>query len=117
MSSSTAVPTEDLSACTLAKPSRQPWPDAPETYFDTLMGGVMAWWNHLVYVAERKGLGHPDWDFLADNETHWQPMYADQTQRMIMPLVEGKKKNKSIHISVYKRDEGQKVYEVTAYIA
>lgn len=85
----------------------------PETYFDTLYGGVEAWYNHLALEAQRRGYGEPE-THLAD--LNIQPMYAGTNQQFSIPLIGGKGKH-GLFISVYKRDEGMRVYELTAYIA
>jgi hypothetical protein len=87
--------------------------ETPETYFMTLYEAVEAWYFHLYCLAEHKGWGKPE-TALADLQM--EVMYEGQTQRFFIPLVEGKGKH-GLLISIYKRDEGVRVYEVTAYIS
>ena len=85
----------------------------PETYFATLWEGVEAWFIYLSFKAYAKGYGAPERSF-ADLDI--QPMYAGQNQRFLITYEGGKTKTKhAMAISIFKRDEGIKIYEVTAY--
>ena len=128
---------EAVSTKTIVSPN-----DVPDTYFHTLWEGLDQWYAHLAAKAMAKGWGLPTIK-LADLAV--DPMYAGTSQRFLIPLsiserddwdsadmvwevIDGGrfKKNKppsrkklghSMMISVYKRDEGVRVYEFTAYIS
>lgn len=85
----------------------------PETYFSTLWLGLEEWYNWLAFRAAQKGWGDPE-TFLSDVEV--QAMYAGNSQRIVIPFINGKGSHAMV-ISIYKRDEGVRVYEFTAYIS
>lgn len=101
---------DEISNCTpVRRPRKQR--HAPDTYFNSLFEGVEDWYFHLSLEALNKGYGEPSKP-LSDLDV--QAMYAGQTQKFLIPYVNGKGSHAML-ISVYKRDEGQKVYEITAY--
>ena len=87
--------------------------ETPETYFNTLYEAFEAWYYHLACLADHKGYGVPE---LPMSEVPLEAMYAGQNQQRFIPLINGKGKH-GIYISIYKRDEGVRVYEATAYIS
>ena len=114
MSNSTKqVITLDLECTGVVNKGRAPQLPTPETYFDTLWLGLEEWYNFLSWKAASKGWGEPE-TYLSDINV--SAMYAGQTQRFLIPFINGKG-NHSLLISIYKRDEGKRVYEITAYIS
>lgn len=87
--------------------------ETPETYFNTLWEAVEAWYIHLAARAEHKGWGVP---LNALSDIQMEAMYAGQTCKWAIPLIDGKGSH-ALYISIYKRDEGIRVYEATAYIS
>jgi hypothetical protein len=94
-----------------ARMPRAPQLPVPETYFDTLWMAIEGWYNYLSFKGAQKGWGEPA-TFLSDLDV--KVMYAGQTQQFLIPYVNGKGSHAML-ITIYKRDEGQRVYEVTAY--
>lgn len=105
---------EDPTGCTgVARKTRAPKFPVPETYFNTLWAGIEAWYNYLFAIGEQKGFGVPERPL---SECNIQALCSGESLRLTIPYVEGKG-SRAVYISVYKRDEGVKVYEVTAYNA
>lgn len=94
-----------------ARMPRAPQLPVPGTYFDTLWMSLEEWYNYLAHQAVMKGWGEPE-TCLADLDV--KVMYAGQSQQFSIPYVNGKGKHAML-ITIYKRDEGQRVYEATAY--
>ncbi len=103
--------TLDLEVGGPARMPRAPQLPTPGTYFDTVWMSLEEWYNFLAFNATRKGWGEPATD-LADLDV--KVMYAGQSQQFLIPYVNGKGSHAML-ITIYKRDEGQRVYEVTAY--
>lgn len=113
MSSSSHLAVIDLSSTGIQGDGRKPPLETPETYFMTLWEAVEAWYIHLAAKADYKGWGTPE---IGLSDLEITSMYQAQTQQFLIPLVGGKGKH-GLLISIYKRDEGVRVYEATAYIS
>jgi hypothetical protein len=113
MSTSKALALIDLSSTGYVGDGKRGPLETPDTYFMTLYESVEAWYYHLAAKAAYKGYGKPETDL---SDLQMEAMYEGQSQRFFIPLVDGKGKH-GIYISIYKRDEGVRVYEATAYIS
>lgn len=113
MSNRTSISTIDLSSTGIAGDGKRPVLTPPETYFNTLFEAVEAWYIHLAAKADWKGYGTPE---IALSDLEMSPMYEGENQSFFVALVGGKGTH-GIYISIYKRDEGCRVYEATAYIS
>lgn len=113
MSNSKALSVIDIDSTGFVGDGKRGPLETPETYFMTLWEAVEAWYYHLSAKAAYKGWGTPE---TALSDLPMDVMYEGQSQRFLIPLIDGKGKH-GIYISIYKRDEGVRVYEVTAYIS